>query len=123
MAGKQGPLAFLAFVALAALFFDYDASAQQAEPAPHTATLTVTTRLVVLDVVVTDKAGNPVEGLTREDFTIFEDGKQQRISSFEPPSAHVLPPEMAASSDPTAIFDAARPAAFGRSPVTVLVLD
>src|ERR1700710_67713 len=123
MAGKQGPLAFLAFVALAALFFDYDASAQQAEPAPHTATLTVNARLVVLDVVVTDKAGNPVEGLKREDFAVFEDGVQQRIASFEPPSAHVLPEAMAASSDPSAVFDAAQPAAFGQSPVTVLVLD
>ncbi len=95
----------------------------QAGEAPHTSTLTVNARLVVLDVVVTDKAGNPVEGLTRDDFTVYEDGKAQRIASFEPPSAHVLPEAMAASSDPNAVFDAAQPAAFGQSPVTVLVLD
>jgi len=107
------------------IFFSLSAWAQQPQPsqAPHTATLTVTARLVVLDVVVTDKDGNPVTDLQRSDFTVFEDGKQQRIASFEPPSAHVLPPALAASADPTAVFDAAKPAAFGLSPVTVLVLD
>jgi len=123
MAVKQGSIAVLAGLMMAALFFDDHASAQEPESTPHTATLTVNARLVVLDVVVTDKAGNPVEGLKRDDFAVFEDGKQQRIASFEPPSAHVLPEAMAASSDPTAVFDAAKPAAFGQSPVTVLVLD
>lgn len=91
--------------------------------APKTATITVNARLVLLDVVVTDKAGNPVRDLTKDDFSIFEDGVKQRIRSFEGPAAHVLPPSMAASTDPNAVFDPAKPAAFGHSPVTVLVLD
>jgi VWFA-related protein len=108
----------------ASLFCNLCGFAQEPDTsAPHTSTLTVNARLVVLDVVVTDKAGNPVEGLKRDDFTVYEDNKPQRIASFEPPSAHVLPPAMAASSDPNAVFDAAQPAAFGQSPVTVLVLD
>jgi VWFA-related protein len=97
--------------------------AQEPEQAPHTSTLTVTARLVVLDVVVTDKAGNPVTDLTRDDFSVFEDGKLQRIVSFEPPSAHVLPEALAASADPAVVFDATNPTAFGQSPVTILVLD
>ncbi len=115
----------VAALSAAIIFFSLGTLAQEPEPpqAPHTATLTVTARLVVLDVVATDKDGNPVTDLKRSDFTVFEDGKQQRIASFEPPSAHVLPPQMAASADPTAVFDAAKPAAFGLSPVTVLVLD
>ncbi len=43
------------------------------------------TRVVLLDVVVTDRSGNPVRTLTQDDFTILEDGKPQKISSFEQP--------------------------------------
>ena len=43
-----------------------------------------------VDVVVTDKAGNPITGLKQEDFTVFQDGKPQPVRAFE---AHVLTPE------------------------------
>lgn len=39
--------------------------------------------VVKVDAVVTDKEGNPIEGLTRDDFTIEEDGQPQSIESFE----------------------------------------
>jgi len=39
-------------------------------------------RRVPLDVVVTDKDGNPVRGLKREDFTVREDKKNQKILTF-----------------------------------------
>ena len=42
-----------------------------------------TTRNVVLDAVVTDKAGNVVTGLTRNDFVIREDNVPQEIQSFD----------------------------------------
>jgi VWFA-related protein len=46
---------------------------------------------VYLDVTVVDKRGVPVvSGLNRDDFTVTEDGKPQRIFSFEPPQAHNL---------------------------------
>jgi Ca-activated chloride channel family protein len=38
--------------------------------------------LVELPVSVTDTAGAPVTGLEQKDFTVFESGKQQKISSF-----------------------------------------
>jgi len=41
-----------------------------------------TSRLVVVDVVVNDRNGQFVPNLKAEDFKIFEDGKQQKISSF-----------------------------------------
>jgi VWFA-related protein len=96
--------------------------AQSPEPAPaaHAPTLTVSSRLVVLDVVVTGKDGKPVDGLTRDDFRVYEDNRFEPIRSFEPPSAHTLP---AASEDPATVFDPANPKSFGQSPVTVLVLD
>jgi VWFA-related protein len=76
----------------------------------------------VLDVVVTDKTGKPVEGLTANDFQIFEDGKPQRIRSIDPPSAHVLPAASVAAGI-SAVFDPAQPASFGHSPVDILVFD
>jgi VWFA-related protein len=85
-------------------------------------TFTVNARLVVLDVVVTDKTGKPVDDLTEKDFQILEDGEQQRIRSVELPSAHQLPPASAAVGA-SEVFDPAQPASFGHSPVTILVLD
>ncbi len=39
--------------------------------------------LVTVDAVVVDKNGHPVEGLTRADFTVYEDGKAQQLTDFE----------------------------------------
>jgi VWFA-related protein len=38
---------------------------------------------ITADVVVLDKAGRPVRGLTKEDFALLEDGKPQAIVAFE----------------------------------------
>lgn len=35
-----------------------------------------------VDVVVTDKSGKPVSGLSRDEFEIFEDGKAQKLTNF-----------------------------------------
>jgi VWFA-related protein len=53
---------------------------------------------VIVDVVVTDKKGNPIRGLKREDMSVTEDGVPQQIASFEAvqvpdqPSAGAPPP-------------------------------
>ncbi|HEU5351373.1 MAG TPA: VWA domain-containing protein [Terracidiphilus sp.] len=47
------------------------------------ATFRVEVRRVPLDVEVTDKHGNPVTGLKEKDFHVKEDGKPQRIRSFD----------------------------------------
>jgi VWFA-related protein len=39
--------------------------------------------LVTVDVVVLDRQGRPVDGLTRGDFTVKENGRQQTIAAFE----------------------------------------
>ena len=38
--------------------------------------------MINLDVTVTDRAGRPVNGLEKEDFQLFEDGKPVEISHF-----------------------------------------
>ncbi len=40
------------------------------------------TREVLVDAVVVDKKGNPLRDLTAKDFKVFEDNKEQAISSF-----------------------------------------
>lgn len=47
-----------------------------------TPTLRVTTRMMQMSVVVTDGAGRPVTGLTQDDFSITESGKQEKIATF-----------------------------------------
>lgn len=39
-------------------------------------------RVTNVDVVVTDHAGNPITGLTKDDFQLFENGKRQTITNF-----------------------------------------
>ena len=49
-------------------------------------TIRAQTRLVLVDVVVTDKKGQPITGLRAEDFTVEENGKKQKIATFSPPA-------------------------------------
>ena len=49
----------------------------------ETATISVSTQLVVESVVVKDKKGNPIQGLSAKDFTITENGTPQTISFCE----------------------------------------
>jgi VWFA-related protein len=60
-------------------------SAQQAPAEIPDITIRTNTRLVVVDVVVTHKNGEPVTGLKAEDFMLEENGKKQKISVFVPP--------------------------------------
>ena len=75
-------------------------------------TIQVTSRLVFLDVTVLDKEGNPVvNGLSKDDFTVTENKKPQRIFSFEAPQVHTIG---AAAGDDNPD---------GEAPVTIFVLD
>src|SRR5262245_56545300 len=54
------------------------ASPQQQPPA----TFKLRVDYVEVDVVVTDKQGNQVKDLKKEDFQVLEDGKSQAITTF-----------------------------------------
>jgi len=57
---------------------------QQAEqPKSNQARIQVTSELVLVNVVAHDKKGNLVRDLNKSDFTLFEDGKKQEISTFD----------------------------------------
>ena len=49
---------------------------------PRSYLLRTQTNIVLVDVRVTDKSGRPVEGLTKENIHVLEDGKPQTITSF-----------------------------------------
>src|SRR5258708_29130585 len=64
-------------------------------------TIRVTTRLVQVNVVVHDKKGEPLSDLKKEDFTILDKGKEQKVAVFAvdsidtPPKAWpALPPNI-----------------------------
>ena len=56
------------------------------------------TRLVVVDVVITDNAGQVVHGLKMQDFVVLEDGKPQNIVGFDEKK-----PEASPKSTPPAL--------------------
>ena len=65
--------------------------------------LRVTTRLVVVDTVVTDKQGHPVNDLKADEVAVLEDGKPQKLGLFSRvpdaaensrPAADPLPPNV-----------------------------
>lgn len=57
-------------------------AAQAPDPKATAPAVRVATRLVLVDVVVTDKQGRPVTDLRAEDFTLLEEGKAQTLSIF-----------------------------------------
>ena len=98
-----------------------DPAAQAENPAGYVpSTIKVVARIVVLDVVVTDKKGNLVhrDDLKPDDFQIYEDKVPQAIRSFEPPSQHLMPVSATAI-----VNSAADLRKIGDAPVTLLVLD
>jgi VWFA-related protein len=95
-------------------------TAQQALADEPSITIRTNTRLVVVDVVVTDKKGQPVAGLKAEDFTVEENGKRQKVSLFVAPGAGNEPKP--APAPPGVLSN--RPENVGPAGVpTVLLLD
>jgi VWFA-related protein len=104
--------------------FSLVALAQQtdtgAAPPP---TLQVTTRLVYVDVLVRDKSGNVVRGLTQQDFKITEDGKPQTVRFFEAHDAQpASPPTPAPPEEAKTEFSNVN-AGSASLPITMVLFD
>jgi hypothetical protein len=82
--------------------------------------LNIKARIVVLDVVITDRKGHLVSrsNLTKDSFTLLEDGVRQSVLSFETSEQHTM-----AVSDKPIVTSSADLQKIGDSPVTILVLD
>ena len=61
----------------------------QAPMPPGTPVIKVQAPSVVVDVIVTEKKGRPVPGLTAADFAVYENNHPQKIVTFVPPVAAV----------------------------------
>jgi VWFA-related protein len=93
----------------------YTVSAQETTPTPPPViaeddeVLTIESRLIIVPVSVTDGNGNPVKGLTKEDFRLREKNKAQEIAEVS--AAEKVPLEIAllfdvsASTDPMFKFE------------------
>jgi VWFA-related protein len=88
--------------------------AQRPLPAPASPTFTLAVDYIEVDALVTDRQGNLLHGLTKDDFQLREDGKPQAISAFSvvdipamapqsPLSARaVIAPDVASNTEPFA---------------------
>lgn len=82
-------------------------------------TIRVSTHLVLVDVVVTDKQGKAVTGLHPEDFVVEENGKQQKIATFATPAENSgAPPAL-----PPGIYTNRAQYRSPGGPITVMLLD
>ncbi len=94
-------------------------SAQQTATDVPGITIRANTRLVIVDVVVTDKQGHPKTGLKAEDFTVEENGKKQKVSVFDPPGTTRPTP----TAPPAGVFSNHPEHVSPAGPPTVLILD
>jgi len=95
------------------------AAQQQQQP---TITIQKSAELVTIPVLVTDKSGKPVHGLTKQDFTVKEDGKIDRpIAVFEELQAIPGPVQKAPKADTVFSNFAVSDTKLHR--VTIIVLD
>jgi VWFA-related protein len=117
-------------VVLSWLCMTMEAPAQERAQSPQgdsqqATTLSITTREVLLDVVVTDKSGHPVSGLKASDFAVTEEGEPQRLTHLEehhPMSGEELARLKAAPALPPNTFTNFMPVANSNAS-TVILLD
>lgn len=82
-------------IALAGLLVIAAAGAFAQTPPPLVETMEV--RVINLDVIVTDKQGHRVTGLTQNDFEVLDKGRKQPITNFSEIREEAMPPVAAAA--------------------------
>ena len=113
-------ISFSVAVFISASILQSQSSSQDQKVYQSDTTLRANTRLVVVDVVATDKEGRPVAGLKQDEFNVSEEREPQKISNFTahiavpttvaprklPPNVVSNNPEFQASSLNVILFDA-----------------
>lgn len=96
-------------------------SPSQPPPADsQTPILQLSTRVVLTDVTVTDDNGNPIHGLARTDFHVFDDNHPQPLASFIEHTQAAAPETIAAPAASTISNDFLL---HPPSPVNVILID
>ncbi len=98
------------------------ATATQSSTGASAPTLKAYSRLTVVDVTVTDSKGQPVHGLSKDNFTVKEDGKAQPIEGFLEMGEDRAAGQRPAPKLPQGVYTNAQPAPAG-SAVNILLLD
>jgi VWFA-related protein len=112
------PLLLSAF-ALTSVALTASAQVPQRPSQPPPPSIRVTTRMVLVDAVVTDKQGKAVSGLDLKDFLVEENGKNQKISSLVTPAENA--PRPPAQLPPGVYSNQSQYRSNG--PITVMLLD
>jgi VWFA-related protein len=89
--------------------------------AQETQTFKVETNRVVVDVIVTDKKGHHVSGLTVNDFSILEEGAPQKIETFSETNSGSASDQRSTSAMPSSSTQPAGPSAPHPHLVTVVM--
>ena len=124
MVAMRARRAWLSILAAALLFpfSSWRSHAQSGTPAPQPApVIRKNVRLVLVDVVVTAN-GKPIEGLPERSFHVFEDGREQAITSFEEHRASDAPMVAAPPTLPPHVYSNDPQFDFSSS-ANVLLLD
>src|SRR6266568_5749462 len=86
------------------------ATPQHPSPSVEEAVVRITTNLVQVDAVITDRSGHPITDLKPEEVEILEDGKPQKISHFSYVVA-ARPSAVVSTAKPTTVDKNAPPVA------------
>jgi hypothetical protein len=87
----------------------------------NTPAVRVSARLVLVDAVVTDKSRQQVKRLTKDDFTVLENGKPQNFSVFSLELAETAPPR--SLELPPNVFTNRPEYDMPKGPLSILLLD
>src|SRR6266446_2683454 len=66
---------------------DQKAPPKSADQPPQVSSLSIDVDLISFDVVVTDQSGNPISGLEKPHFRVFDDDVEQNVTNFSPAEA------------------------------------
>jgi len=100
-----------------AAIFGFTALASLAQEAPES----IEVRVVNVDVIVRDRAGKPVTGLTKADFEIFENGQKREITNLYEVRAPTPAATATTATEPAPAAPAATPAEVRPRNIVMLV--